>query len=244
MRPKVVVTTGAGVAVPFAWVARLRGATVVYVESLARIEGPSLSYRLIAPVASRRYVQWPELARALPARALRRQRLLGGRMIFVTVGTNEARFDRLLARSRSCRSSEELVVQHGHSARIEQPGAELVDFLPFEEMVDDDPPRARRRHARRRRLGHGLARERQVPVVVPRRKSFGRGRRRSPAAARPALRRRGPRDARRGAGRAGSARWPREQRPAAIVPSASSLAADLTSFLEHAIPRPLAPAPA
>jgi beta-1,4-N-acetylglucosaminyltransferase len=66
VRPKVVLTTGAGVAVPFAWVARLRGATVVYVESLARIEGPSLTYRLIAPIASRRYVQWPELAEALP----------------------------------------------------------------------------------------------------------------------------------------------------------------------------------
>ncbi len=40
---------------------------VVYVESLARIEGPSLTYRLIAPIASRRYVQWPELAEALPS---------------------------------------------------------------------------------------------------------------------------------------------------------------------------------
>lgn len=66
VRPRVVLTTGAGVAVPFAWIGRLRGARVVYVESLARIEGPSLSYRLIAPVASRRYVQWPELAEALP----------------------------------------------------------------------------------------------------------------------------------------------------------------------------------
>jgi UDP-N-acetylglucosamine:LPS N-acetylglucosamine transferase len=66
VRPKAVVTTGAGVAVPFAWMARLRGARVVYVESLARIEGPSLSYRLIAPIAERRYVQWPELAQALP----------------------------------------------------------------------------------------------------------------------------------------------------------------------------------
>lgn len=66
VRPRVVVTTGAGVAVPFAWVGRLRGARVVYVESLARIEGPSLSYRLIAPVADRRYVQWPELAETLP----------------------------------------------------------------------------------------------------------------------------------------------------------------------------------
>ncbi|NUT54780.1 MAG: UDP-N-acetylglucosamine--LPS N-acetylglucosamine transferase [Thermoleophilia bacterium] len=66
VRPKVVLTTGAGVAVPFAWVARLRGAKVVYVESLARIEGPSLTYRLIAPIAARQYVQWPELAEALP----------------------------------------------------------------------------------------------------------------------------------------------------------------------------------
>lgn len=66
VRPKVMVTTGAGVAVPFAWVARLHGAKVIYVESLARVDGPSLSYRLIAPVAARRYVQWAELAQTLP----------------------------------------------------------------------------------------------------------------------------------------------------------------------------------
>ena len=35
-----------------------------------------------------------------------------------------------------------------------------------------------------------------------------------------------------------------EQEAAAIVPSASSLTADLTSFLEHAIPHPLATSPA
>ena len=62
LRPRAVLTTGAGVAVPFAWVARLYGARVVYVESLTRIEGPSLSMRMIAPIASRLYVQWPELA--------------------------------------------------------------------------------------------------------------------------------------------------------------------------------------
>jgi UDP-N-acetylglucosamine:LPS N-acetylglucosamine transferase len=61
VRPGAVVTTGAGVAVPFAWVGRLFGARVVYVESLTRIEGPSLTYRLIRPVVSRTYVQWPEL---------------------------------------------------------------------------------------------------------------------------------------------------------------------------------------
>jgi beta-1,4-N-acetylglucosaminyltransferase len=66
LRPRVLLTTGAGVAVPFAWVARLRGARVVYVESLTRIEAPSLSLRLIRPVASRVYVQWPELLRSVP----------------------------------------------------------------------------------------------------------------------------------------------------------------------------------
>ena len=61
-RPAAVLTTGAGVAVPFAWVARLHRIPVVYVESFTRIEGLSLSGRMIAPVASRLYGQWPELA--------------------------------------------------------------------------------------------------------------------------------------------------------------------------------------
>ena len=59
-------TTGAGVAVPFAWLGRLRGARVVYVESFTRIEEPSLTCRLVAPVADRVYAQWPELVEAVP----------------------------------------------------------------------------------------------------------------------------------------------------------------------------------
>jgi UDP-N-acetylglucosamine:LPS N-acetylglucosamine transferase len=62
VRPLVVITTGAGVAVPFAWVGRFHGAKVVYVESLTRVAEPSMSLRLIRPVANRTYVQWPELA--------------------------------------------------------------------------------------------------------------------------------------------------------------------------------------
>jgi beta-1,4-N-acetylglucosaminyltransferase len=66
LRPRVILTTGAGVAVPFAWVGRLRGARIVYVESITRFADPSLSFRLIAPIAGRLYVQWPELAQRLP----------------------------------------------------------------------------------------------------------------------------------------------------------------------------------
>jgi UDP-N-acetylglucosamine:LPS N-acetylglucosamine transferase len=72
LRPAVVLTTGAATAVPFAWVGRLRGARVVYVESVTRIDSPSLSCRLIAPVADRVYVQWPELSRTV-----RRSRYVG-----------------------------------------------------------------------------------------------------------------------------------------------------------------------
>jgi beta-1,4-N-acetylglucosaminyltransferase len=61
VRPRVLLTTGAGVAVPFAWLARLRRVRIVYVESFTRIEGPSLTGRLVAPVAQRVYVQWPEM---------------------------------------------------------------------------------------------------------------------------------------------------------------------------------------
>jgi UDP-N-acetylglucosamine:LPS N-acetylglucosamine transferase len=61
LRPRVIVTTGAGLAVPFAWVGRLTGVKIVYIESLTRITKPSLSCRLIGPAASRVYVQWPDL---------------------------------------------------------------------------------------------------------------------------------------------------------------------------------------
>ena len=66
-RPRVMVTTGAGVAVPFAYLARLYGAKIVYVESFTRIESASLSFRMIRPIADRIYVQWPELQRSIPS---------------------------------------------------------------------------------------------------------------------------------------------------------------------------------
>jgi beta-1,4-N-acetylglucosaminyltransferase len=66
VRPRVLLTTGAGVAVPFAWIGRIRGVKIVYVESFTRIEGPSLTGRLVGPVAHRSYVQWPEMERLVP----------------------------------------------------------------------------------------------------------------------------------------------------------------------------------
>jgi beta-1,4-N-acetylglucosaminyltransferase len=61
LRPRAIVTTGAGVAVPFCYIGRLFGARVVFIESFSRITRPSLTARLIYPIANDFFVQWPEL---------------------------------------------------------------------------------------------------------------------------------------------------------------------------------------
>jgi beta-1,4-N-acetylglucosaminyltransferase len=64
-RPDLVVTTGAGVAVPFLFLARLLGAKAAFVESITRVKSLSLSARLVSPFAEV-YVQWPELHQNYP----------------------------------------------------------------------------------------------------------------------------------------------------------------------------------
>lgn len=61
-RPHVVLSTGAGVGVPFIWVARLLGIRTVFIEDLTRVTALSLSGRLVYFVADQFLVQWPELA--------------------------------------------------------------------------------------------------------------------------------------------------------------------------------------
>lgn len=60
LRPDLVVSTGAAVAVPFFLVARLLGIATVYVEVFDRVDSPTLSGRLCRPIATRFCVQWPE----------------------------------------------------------------------------------------------------------------------------------------------------------------------------------------
>jgi UDP-N-acetylglucosamine transferase subunit ALG13 len=55
-------------------------------------------------------------------------------VILVTVGTNEARFDRLLRALEGLGAGEELVVQHGPST-VRPTGATCVDYLPFDELA-------------------------------------------------------------------------------------------------------------
>lgn len=63
-RPQVILTTGAGPAVPFAIVGRLLfGVRVVFVESITRIEEPSLTGRIMYWLAHDFFYQWKSLRR-------------------------------------------------------------------------------------------------------------------------------------------------------------------------------------
>jgi hypothetical protein len=62
-RPDVVLSTGAGTALPFFVIARLRGIPTVYLEVYDRIDSPTLTGRLCRPFTDRMLVQWDEQAR-------------------------------------------------------------------------------------------------------------------------------------------------------------------------------------
>jgi UDP-N-acetylglucosamine:LPS N-acetylglucosamine transferase len=61
-RPTVLLTTGAGPGVSAAVAARLMGLRVVFVETVAAVQRPSLTGVLMEPLADAYFVQWPELA--------------------------------------------------------------------------------------------------------------------------------------------------------------------------------------
>lgn len=61
-RPDAILSTGAGLAVPFFLIGRLLGIRLIYVESVTRTESLSLSGRIVYPLATRFFVQWPRVA--------------------------------------------------------------------------------------------------------------------------------------------------------------------------------------
>jgi UDP-N-acetylglucosamine:LPS N-acetylglucosamine transferase len=65
-RPSVVLSTGAGVAVPFFVLAWLRGIPTVYLEVYDRIDSPTLTGRLCRPFTRLFLVQWEEQRKFYP----------------------------------------------------------------------------------------------------------------------------------------------------------------------------------
>jgi UDP-N-acetylglucosamine--N-acetylmuramyl-(pentapeptide) pyrophosphoryl-undecaprenol N-acetylglucosamine transferase len=103
-RPQLIVTSGAGSVVPFCVLARLAGAKVVFVETMARVSNASRSGKVLSRIASEVLVQWPEMSRVYPGSKVCRPALCEevatargpGWGTFVAVGTHSEPFDRLL----------------------------------------------------------------------------------------------------------------------------------------------------
>ncbi len=65
-KPELIISSGAAVAVPFFYLGKLFRAKTVYVEVFDRIDGPTLTGRLVYPVTDRFIVQWEEMKQVYP----------------------------------------------------------------------------------------------------------------------------------------------------------------------------------
>lgn len=65
-RPDIVVSTGALVTYPIGLIAKMFGKKIVYIESFARVDNPSLTGRLFYKIADVFIVQWEDMLRFYP----------------------------------------------------------------------------------------------------------------------------------------------------------------------------------
>lgn len=64
--PDIIISTGAEVGFPAMIIGSIMGKKVIYIESIARINSPSLTGQLIYPFIKDFYVQWPEGLKYFP----------------------------------------------------------------------------------------------------------------------------------------------------------------------------------
>ena len=59
-KPDLIISSGAAVAVPFFYLGKLFGAKLVYVEVFDRIDKPTVTGKMVYPIADKFIVQWEE----------------------------------------------------------------------------------------------------------------------------------------------------------------------------------------
>lgn len=69
-RPDLIVSTGAGLAVPFFLVARILRIRTAFIEVFDRIELPTLTAKMVYPITDLFAVQWPQQKESFPEAAL------------------------------------------------------------------------------------------------------------------------------------------------------------------------------
>lgn len=66
-RPDVIVCTGVLATIPFCLVGKARGAKLVYIESFAKTDSPTMTGELLSKRADRFYVQWESMLKVYPS---------------------------------------------------------------------------------------------------------------------------------------------------------------------------------
>ncbi len=64
--PEIVIANGGGFVVPFCWWAKIFGAKIIFMESMSRVDSPSISGKLVHPIADLFIVQWESLMKFYP----------------------------------------------------------------------------------------------------------------------------------------------------------------------------------
>lgn len=59
-KPDIIISSGAAVSAPFFYIGKLMGKKLVYIEIYDRIDKPTLTGRLVHPIADLFFVQWEE----------------------------------------------------------------------------------------------------------------------------------------------------------------------------------------
>jgi UDP-N-acetylglucosamine:LPS N-acetylglucosamine transferase len=65
-KPDVIISTGAGAVIPLCFFGKLFNAKVIFIESFAKINSPTITGRIIYKFADRFYIQWEELREYYP----------------------------------------------------------------------------------------------------------------------------------------------------------------------------------
>lgn len=65
-KPDVIISSGAAVAVPFFYIGKIMGAKLVYIEVFDRYNKPTLTGKIVYPIADKFIVQWEEEKKVYP----------------------------------------------------------------------------------------------------------------------------------------------------------------------------------
>lgn len=65
-KPDIIISSGAAVAVPFFYLGKIFGAKTIYIEVFDRIDAPTMTGKLVYPIADTFIVQWEEMKKVYP----------------------------------------------------------------------------------------------------------------------------------------------------------------------------------